>query len=142
MISCVISIVISLLGGYIPIGPLFSFQRTLGFLPFFVAGYCTRRYDIQYFANRLSSVTAIFILAISFVLITQIEGKIQMTYIFCCAFPYSWYSGNILWPMLLARALFILMAIIMSLAILRLVPDNKKCAQWGARHLFLYIMHL
>ena len=49
------SIVLSLAGGFIPVGYEFSFQRTLAFLPFFVLGYYSVEYDIQKRVSKMPS---------------------------------------------------------------------------------------
>ena len=84
-----VSALLGILVGFVPISVLFSFQRTLAFLPFFVVGYCTRGYDVIKSIRRIPIVVAMIVLIVSFFLLYPIEEKIPIAYVFTCAFPYS-----------------------------------------------------
>lgn len=134
-----LSVIISLLAGFIPISTPLSFQRTLGFLPFFMAGYCTRQYEVKEYTKKMSTIWAVLILLLSIAMIIPIEQKVKMTEVFCCAYPYS-HGGDVL-MMLIARFLFIIVASCMCVAVIRLTPCNEKCAQWGKHTLLIFIYH-
>ncbi len=133
------SVIIGLAVGFVPVGTIFTFQRTFAFLPFFVAGYCTKSVDISKSIRRIPIAVAIIVLIVSFLLMTPIEGKMPIAYIFTCAFPYSQFSMRS--DIFLIRAIFYLTAPCVGMAIMRLIPSNNRLAYWGSQTMFIYIYH-
>lgn len=133
-----VSICISLVVGFIPLGAPLSFQRTLGFLPFFVAGYCTRNIEIDKWTRRIPIWVSILILLSSVLTLIPIEQNIKMTDVFCCAKPYL--SGHQI-EYMFARALFIIITFFMCVSIMRITPSNNSFSIWGKKTLFIYVYH-
>lgn len=137
----VISIVIGVLSGFVPIGEPFSFQRTFSYLPYFLVGYFVGK-------NKESSlsfdciplpIAALFLL--SFPVITffvdfpfelLLEGKT----------PYYVFDYT-LWLLPLFRMVLYLVSIFASFCVLKLVP--KKEIAWvtkqGQDTLLYYLYH-
>ena len=130
-----VSVLISLMAGFIPVGTTLSLQRTLAFLPFFIAGYCTRQIDIISHIRRIPFVLAFVLLVFAFIILIPIGERVKMTDIFCCAISYP------TWKYLIARVLFIISATCMGIAFMRIVPTYIKFAQWGKHTLLIYIYH-
>lgn len=126
----VISLVLSLLVGFIPNGTILSIHRTLNFLPFFVAGYCTRKLDIRILVNRVPPILSVMVLLLTAILIIPIEEKIDLNLL----------QGDAL-VVLGERVVFKIMAICMCIAVLSIVPNNKLFAEWGKQTILIYIYH-
>lgn len=134
-------ILISLLGGYIPVGSEFSLQRTMTFLPFFFMGYYARDIEIKKYIEKIPQFLAFAVLLsvflIYFFLLNKPIGFVLM--------GKNTYWSNIVGytPLLLclARGLFILSATIMGAMVMRLVPKRTFFSHWGTLTLFIYIYH-
>ena len=57
---------ISIIGGFVPIGHPFEFQRTLVFLPFFVLGYYSKDINITEIINKIPLLVAIAFFCVVF----------------------------------------------------------------------------
>ena len=62
-----IAIVISLVGGFVPIGRVLSIQRTFALFPFFVMGYYSVDYDIRNIINRIPLPVALSVIFLTFI---------------------------------------------------------------------------
>lgn len=133
------SSLLGILVGFVPIGVLFSFQRTFAFLPFFVIGFCTRDYDVMKSIRRMPVVLAIIVIIVSFFLLYPIEERMPIAYVFTCAFPYTEFSTKAY--VFLLRAIFYIAAPCVSIAVVRLIPSVKRFANWGRQTMFIYIYH-
>ena len=136
-----VSFCISIAAGYLPIGDDFGIHRMLSFLPFFVIGYYATDIDLPTYINKISSQVAVGILAISFALIIFTMTNIPSHVLYHTY--YNWGSTLIFYPPFFPaiRCLFIGIAVILSIMVMRLVPTNSRWADWGTQTLFIYTYH-
>jgi len=129
-----VSFVISLLAGYLPFSREFSIQRACSYLPFFMMGFYSHRIDIRGLLNRLPSSVAYATIAIVFgIILFYFNGSYKFL---TGAIPYS-ASGD-----LLVRLGCMVAAMIISISVMRIAPNNKRFAEWGKVTLFVYMYHL
>ena len=132
----VLSFTISILGGFIPVKFL-SLQRAMTFLPFFFMGYYSTEIDIKSWLSKIHiripviSVLAIFLFIyffMNFDLSFVLHGKA------------SYWSYPSLSPcvLCLTRCLFILVAIFVSIMIMRLVRVQPLIAKMGGNFSDIY----
>lgn len=134
-----ISIVISLLGGFLPIEGTFSIQRTLTFIPFFFAGYYSNRIDVRYFVRKINTLLAIAILILIFI-ITYFYFNYDLSFVLYGTRSYyqEGYEPSLL---LLGRVIQIVLAIIMSMCVIRLLNGNSLLSKFGKNTMIIYIYH-
>ena len=123
-----ISLFIGVIGGFIPIGIKFSFQRTVAFFPFFVLGYYSERVDVKSLIKKIPIFIPITVLSILFIVIylnPNVNSNPEMSPIICC----------------IIRCAFIAIATIISIMVMRLVPTNQRLANGGSKTLFIFIYH-
>lgn len=126
VISCILAIV----SGFIPIDHDFSFQRAFAFFPFFVSGLIFRKQDLIRKINRLpvicALITTVFLLALS-----------RMLPNYMPSYHYESYND------LLLRILQSAMAFILCICILRLSDCKwiERLAEYGKYTLWIYIGH-
>ena len=136
-----ISVVISVLAGFIPIGGALSFQRTFAFLPFFLAGnYLKNNDDLLIKIRRLNPYLAIAFLLILFigVLVVDLPFKRLLE----LKFPYK----NFTYPLpvsALLRIVLLSLCACASICILRLIPRERITwvSEQGANSLLYYLYH-
>lgn len=140
-IVLLISICISLIVGYMPIGHHFAIHRTLSFLPFFVMGYYSADIKFHQPINKIPSYLAVGIL-IAFSIVTYITPKFGYALILYNTYT-DWYQSHAyaLTTFPIIRCLFICIAIILSIMVLRLVRPYSHLAKWGERTLFIFVYH-
>lgn len=137
----VLSICISLAAGYLPFRYYLGIHRTLCFLPFFVLGYYSTEISLRKPTGRISYVIAAGILIALFA-INVVTMKDVYSFVLHC--PYKdWEAFHIIcstaYPAI--RIMFILIAVIISIMVMRIVPANPRFAKWGTHTLFIYIFH-
>ena len=132
------SIIISILGGFVPVGPHLSLQRTMCFLPFFVCGFYCNMSDMRYAISRIPIVLAMTICVCATVGL-YFFVKINLGYIVLGSSNYYVNDNPII--SLILRLLFFVCTIILSVSVARLVPTNKYLADIGRHTLFIYIVH-
>ncbi len=135
-----ICLLISLLGGFIPIGGEFSLQRSITFLPFFFMGYYARNIKLKSYIAKipyqvaftvLFSIFLIYFFALSEPINFVLHGKTSY-----------WSVDNISpFQLCIGRGLFLFSATIMGTMVMRLVPTKPRLSQWGCITLFIYIYH-
>lgn len=135
-----ISLIISILIGFIPIHSLFGVQSTFAFLPFFVIGYYSVEIDIRGYISKIPRMFAIGILLAFFCLFLFILN-INLSIIHGC---YPYWTPYLLYTLMLggARCIYILLAVVVSTMVMRLIPTNATLAKWGCSTLFIYIYHM
>ena len=134
----VLSIVISLCCGFIPLTRELSFQRTFSFLPFFIMGsMCRGTYVLDYIRklNKKISLMIIFILVIIFYQI----GK-PPYWILCGRSSFYDYPLLMTYSPLL-KLCWYFYTIIGSVCILNIMPDKFSIAKYGSRTLTVYLLH-
>lgn len=160
----VFSIGIALIAGLSPaIGSQFSASRTLCFLPFFVAGWLIRDrgvLDGAWFmrparAARAAGWAALVAIGIGFVLMPQLRSEWRIDKWLTWRDSYGWLFANAPlgdwqptnWLAISGggigiAAMLLLLAAIMTLALLLVVPRRASVITvWGSRTLFVYLLH-
>lgn len=133
-----LSIIISIFGGYIPVGVQFSLQRTMCFMPVFICGYYCKISDIKSVIPKVPVGLAMA------VCVCAIGGlfffiKINLGYIVYGSSSYYVNDNTII--SLILRLLFFVCAIVLSVSVIRLIPANRYLADIGRHTLFIYIVH-
>ena len=136
-----ISVVISVLVGFIPIGGALSFQRTFAFLPFFFAGnYLKNNNALLAKIRQVNPYLAIAFLLILFigVLVVDLPFKRLLE----LRFSYKTFSYPLAVSALLRMGLFSLSAFA-SICVLRLIPRERITwvSEQGAHTLLYYLYH-
>lgn len=136
-----LSICISLAIGYIPFKYYFGIHRALCFLPFFVLGYYSTEISLRKLTDRISYVT-VAVTLIAIFIINAITMKDVYAFVLHC--PYmDWASFHLFtsgaFPAI--RIMFIFIAIVISLMVMRIAPSHPRFAEWGTHTLFIYIYH-
>lgn len=137
----IISLRLSILSVFLTTGNHYALQRTLFFLPFFVAGFCVsdRREQIVKIVKRIPIVFSIFIV-LTLLCINTYIGYNQL--------PFN--TGNVPyfnWEMELSyahiwRVIFTILCVIISIAFLRLVPNKQTYVSgYGSKTIVLYVYH-
>lgn len=134
------SFLISILGGFIPIGRIFSIQRTITFMPFFFMGYYAKNIDLKAYITKVPSLCALITLCTVYCMYFFVLNQ-NVNYILTGATPY--WSVTKLTPMYscIARCLLLLVATLMGIMVMRLTPTRASLSNWGSKTLFIYIYH-
>lgn len=129
----IVSILVSLLAGFVPLGFEFSFQRIFAFFPYFLLGFLIKENNgfdkIRSFNHWIC--TAVLIIYICFL----VWGPALPRCIFTERSHY--YEGMTS----LYRILFYVISLPTTICILNLVPDNKFLAKEGQNTMSYYIYH-
>jgi len=133
-----LSLMISLVSGFVPVSLHFSLQRTMGFIFFFVLGYYTKIAEIKDYVKRLPYTIAIAICLMALIGLYFLVGK-DLGYITAGSSNYYVESNPLI--ALIMRVISFICAILLSLSIMRLTPSNKVLADIGKQTLFIYIIH-
>lgn len=137
----VVSVFISLLAGFIPLGHPFAVQRTLTFLPFFLLGYYSMDVDIRNYINKIPTLCAFSILIVVLAFFFMVFGDKSLSFVHHGVFPY--WTGDLVHTIhhFVARIIYIPIAILLSIMVMRLVPTNDTFAKWGRKTMFIFIYH-
>ncbi len=136
-----ISFFICIIAGFIPINHSFAIQRTFFYLPFFVMGYYSSDFDILKLINKIPSFCAFLLLFVIFLFFFFLLDNKNLTYVHHGTFSYWSYDYQHTMFRFLARCIYVPVAIMMSICVMRLVPTNAKLAKWGKVTLFIFIYH-
>ena len=130
-------LVVALVVGFVPqIGAPFALSRTLVFAPFFFLGVSMQKVNFMEVCNRVPYWVAIMLLVTVFA--TLYVLNINIAFIVRGVMPYP-ESMPIIG--LVGRALYYIVAIIMSIALIRIVFPNKLMAIVGRDTMKYYIFH-
>lgn len=129
------SVLISVGAGFVPLGMIIGFQRTMAFLPFFVAGYLCRNYDVKSQIKKVPLVLAMIVIVSGFVSISFIEDKSFIANITRCKSAYIDVGGAFL------RLLYLITATCMSISVMRVAFVSERLAQYGTTTMIIYIYH-
>ena len=134
-----LSVLICLMAGFIPLDYPFVVQRTLTFLPFFVLGYYSIDVDIRNCINKIPSWFAFSLLIVGFAFFYILFGKQNLSFVHYGTFPY--WAGTFMLTIhhFVARIIFIPIAILLGIMVMRLVPTNNTLAKWGSVTMFIFI---
>lgn len=127
----VISIILAIASGYIPLGHELAFQRTFAFLPFFVVGFTVRRWSLADVLERQSTALLLSI----FMAGLLVARLLPWTYM--PKFPYeNWHE-----PVIRAIQTTLGMVLTLSLFGLSRKINSPCCAGLGKYTLWVYIGH-
>lgn len=125
------SLLLCILGGFIPIDSQLSFQRTICFLPFFILGFYAKHYNV---ANALRSHNIKTIVSIITIFLT-IFVYIKLPVFYGNA-HYADYSD------LFLRTIHIIIASVFSICVLLLTPKTLHVfTKLGSYTLIIYLFH-
>ena len=131
---------ISILGGLIPVGAQFSLQRTMAFMPFFFMGYYSTKIDIMKYINKIPLKVAIIFIVFVYILI-YFKLNFNITYITNSTTPYISISSMSSFLCCFARGGLLVLAIILSMMVMRIVRSQSYISNWGAKTLVIYMFH-
>ena len=137
-ITLPISIIVSLLVGFIPIRGEFSFQRTFTFFPFFLMGYYMHKYNLWDKIRGIKNWMCITVIVIYFLVILLIPN-----------FPDSMLTGSFhYWSglggwkkMFLLRVASYFWMIPLTICVLNVIPNCKFLAEQGENTMFYFLYH-
>ena len=135
----VMSLVLMIIAGYVPLSREFSFQRTFAFFPFFVLGNMMRGTEFFSWVKRQNK---------------YLCGTILLTFIIVLYFyhPYSnWLNSGlnsfyayhcdlVLAPFV--KIMWFILAVIIGTAFLSVIPDIKILSSQGSKTLTIYLFHM
>jgi len=128
-----LSFVIAMVVGWIKIELPLSIRPTLSFLPFFILGYYSVKIDLKQRVRKVPLWAAVAVVLAVFACFYFLLNR-NMRVVFA-SFVYRT-------PLDVAlRAAYLFVAMVMSVAVMRIVPGGKRMAQWGRRTLFTYLWH-
>lgn len=110
-----------------------ALQPTLVFMPFFLLGYYSAGIDVKQKVKRVPLWLAIVVVVAVFAVFYFLLNRNLRV---------LWGSFMYRTPKDVAfRVVYMVMSIVMSVAVMRLVPDSKRMAAWGSRTMFIYLWH-
>lgn len=132
-----LSLVLSIIAGFIPIGREFSFQRTFAFYPYFLLGYYMRHKE---WMTKLRGINYRWCCAVILIYVVAIAVMPHIPLSMLVQFHYYSELGNI--PVALAmRCASYLWMLPLTLAVIAVIPDVKWMAKDGSESLFFYVYH-
>lgn len=135
-----ISLMLSIMGGFIPIGHELSFQRTFAFFPFFIMGYYSVEVDLKKYVLIVPYFLAFTSLLSAFLFIFFFMN-VDLSYIINCSTSY-WSTPNM--PPIIrcfGRIIFLMVATFLGFMVMRLVKVHPLTAKWGSMTLGIYVYH-
>lgn len=127
----VLSFVIAIVAGFVPVDTVMSFQRSCVFLPFFVLGYIARENGMVGWIRRRNGV----IMGLLFVLLCVL-CYFYMPVFYANTHYLSGYNDMIM------RVVQLCMAIVLCLTVLGIVPDSLGgFTELGRWTLLIYLLH-
>ena len=136
-----ISFIVSVLAGFLPIGNELSLQRTLAFLPFFLGGYYLN--DKMKFCTSTGILKWSCISVLGIIVIASCFLDHDISYVIWCNSNY--YIPNFRWTFPMFRAVYLGIASLMIVCILKLFPRITKpglLSHLGTDTLFFYVYHI
>lgn len=140
-----LSIVIGLLGGFLPKhGLLLSSSRLLAFFPFFVVGYYARtekwfpyQPENRHGTMYVTASTAILLCALTCSVI--LNGRFTGHFLY---YRFYFETGQSVWLGLLGRAIAYSMATLAGLSFMLIIPKGRSLISLiGERSLYVYLLH-
>ena len=135
----IISIVLCLIMGWIPINSFYSFQRTFAFFPFFIVGFVTgnKNINVKVKGRKIFSLLFLVSIAIIFYFIPKIDYAILTQ-------RYCYFQRSLFSPFyyFMFRVVWLVFASCMSYCFLSIIPLKKYFwTHWGQLTLFIYMYH-
>lgn len=129
--------ILSILVGMISINGKLAIDKTIAFFPFFLIGYYLQSEKGTELIKKLRGFPH-WISAFTLILIGM--GILLLNKDLTCYVVYAGYRGE-LFQDIIIRLACIATAIIMSVAVINLIPDVKLFAKWGKSTLYIFIYH-
>ena len=137
----IVSFLISLLGGFIPVGASLTPHRAMTFIPFFFLGYYANANEVKKYIAKFPLSLSIGVLLLCFLLYLFVLNY-DIKLIVCGNTSYWSVEGFSPLELFIARVILLISVTITSLAVMRLVPTKHTIfSQWGRITLFIYIYH-
>lgn len=132
------AIIMAVLIGFVPfIGYPLSLSRTIVFFPFFMLGYYGK-YNL--IINNIRNTRKIISLMLMCCLLIGCTILPDLKRVFAGSFPYMSQDVYLFSPSI-SRTIFYVMATLMSIAFIRLTPNNKFLAEVGRNTMLFYVYH-
>ena len=134
----ILSIILCLTMGWIPIDEELSFQRTFAFLPFFITGFVTGKKQVDLKSGKRKLFHLFFLLSIAIIyIIIPISFNVplfqNLSYLHSAYSPLFYFVFRIGW---------LILASFMSYCLLSIVPRKKyRWTHFGQLTLFIYMYH-
>lgn len=135
----VLSLILMIVAGYIPISREFSFQRTFAFFPFFVLGNMMRGTVFFSWAKSQNKYLCRIILLSFIIVLFFYHPNGQWLFHGWNSF-YRYHCTLSLAPFV--KLLWLVFVCIIGFAVLRLIPDNKILSSQGTKTLTVYLFHI
>lgn len=135
-----VSVVLMIVAGYIPLSTELSFQRTFAFFPFFVMGNMMRDNDLF----KIRCVNKLLISAVVAIIIAGAIGlyivQPNLMWLLYGKSPYqSYHTSLVVAP--IVKVIWLVLTSILCLMIMIIVPDLAILSKEGAKTLTVYLFH-
>ena len=136
------SVIVAVLGGFLPLGMELSIQKTLFFFPFFILGYFFKEEDLKIIFGRINNLASWSVIILVFLLFCTVFKSSVLQYVFTGRVPYYHFGDDKILIFLLGRLLFYVVASLMGIMFMRIIPNNIIFSKWGMCTLVIYIYHM
>ncbi|MDD3173422.1 MAG: acyltransferase family protein [Herbinix sp.] len=139
------SFLVGLFAGYIKsLGEIFSLSRVFVFFPFFIIGFCLTEDRLEKFLDKRLRLPALLFIVVVFSCLALFWKRLSpFISIIYGSSPYSKSFGDIAKYGFLIRGIWYLFAVVLSVALMLLVPRCKMFfSSLGERTLQVYMMHI
>ncbi len=134
----ILSLVLMIVAGFVPLTTEFSFQRTFSFFPFFIIGAMMRKSEYDKWLNMKNKFLCGIVL-VSFILFLLDYHPYSQWLLYGSNSFYNYHCAMIYAP--LVKSLWLLSATIIGLAFLCVIPDTKIFSLQGNKTLTIYLFH-
>lgn len=126
----IISIVLAIASGVVPLDHEFSFQRAFAFYPFFVLGLMFRERNLMHYLEQVKYGYAIIVLILCIIISRHLPTYMP-----------KFHYGN--WHHTAYRVVQSLLGLVLCLSVVRLsrFQFTEKFAKWGTYTLWIYVGH-
>ena len=135
----IVSVLICLLSGFIPIGHPLEFQRTLVFFPFFITGFYSTEIDVKEKLSRIPIGWCIFFFLLVFAIFYYFLN-FNLSWLLSAGQHY-WDSIPPMWMRIVSRIIYLPFAFGACVCSCRLIKTNQWFSKWGGQTMFIYIYH-
>ena len=136
----VLSVVICLLAGFLPVNKVLSIQKTLTLLPFFTMGYYAREVDVRKWLQKVPAVVAVAVLVGVFLLMYLLLNRPVEPLYFNSGYLSDSLSHTL--QLFVARCFLLLLATAAGISAMRLTPSVGALACYGRYTLYIYLGHV
>ena len=133
------AVVLAIVMGYVPVGKELSLQRTFTFFPFFVVGNMIRSTSVLGQIKRIDYRIPVMLLILFFFIAFFFVAKPPF-WLLCGRTSFYGYHGSLFYAPFVKLGWF-LMVLIVSVCVLRLIPDHKYLSVCGSKTLTVYLLH-